>query len=157
MKFTCISIVLFFSATIQSNAQNLDQRVLASSGQALSNSTGSITFTIAEPITSTMTNSTGTLNNGFHQGSLVVTNITEAIGNISFKVYPNPTTLNVTVENTQNGSTLVELFDSKGQLLIRKNFIEMSEVINLSSYADGTYFLKLNQHNTYKIIKTQNH
>lgn len=156
MKFTCISIVMLFINCIHCNAQDFGQPVLSSSGQSFSNGAGSIAFTIAQPLTSTMTNTNNALNYGFNPGSIVVTNITEAVGNISFKVHANPTDLNVFVENTQNGSILAELYDSNGQLLIRKNFIEVSEVINLGSYVDGTYFLKLNQHNTYKIIKTQN-
>jgi len=70
MKPIFLLFILFFSTQI-TNSQNNKPQVLASSGKILSNSEITINFTVGELITTSLTNGTTTINQGFHQGQIL--------------------------------------------------------------------------------------
>lgn len=58
------------------------------------------------------------------------------------KIYPNPFTGKVTVETTFKSGTIA-LTNAIGQLLLTKLINSQKEILNLSSYANGIYFIKI--------------
>lgn len=153
MKFTKTLIVLLLCITINSYAQNKDQFVNTINRNTFNNNCTE--YDNIDPFSNTLTTMTKKTVHNLQIAHIEVTNITEAVGNISYKVYSNPILQNLTIENTQNNRTLMELYNSQGQLLLRINFIEDIEILNLNDYLEGSYYMKLNQTNIYKISKTQ--
>lgn len=60
-------ILLFFLFSIYTNAQSISNQVIASGGTFYQTNTGSIAYTIAEPVSTTLTSGGKTLTQGFHQ------------------------------------------------------------------------------------------
>ncbi|MBT8375588.1 MAG: T9SS type A sorting domain-containing protein [Bacteroidia bacterium] len=76
----------------------------------------------------------------------------------NFRVYPNPTTDNMTLKYQNSEPTTVRIFDAAGKLLHYKKDAELSigYNIDLSSYNSGIYFVRLNNtlgQITKKVIK----
>ena len=102
-------------------------------------------------------------NNCFKYDTIVIT-VTHklAINNNSandfVKIYPNPTSgiINLEIENLNNNSISVEIFDILGNKVYYKNFenyINFVESIDLSSQSKGIYLVKININGTEKINK----
>ena len=77
------------------------------------------------------------------------------VKDVSIQVYPNPTNdvINVKADNTINS---IQLYDAQGRLLLTKMVNENSQVLNLSSYSSGIYFINIATSagkQTQKIIK----
>lgn len=73
----------------------------------------------------------------------------------SIQVYPNPANdiLNVKADNTINS---IQLYDAQGRLLLTKMANENTQVLDLSSYSSGIYFINISTSvgkQTQKIIK----
>lgn len=85
------------------------------------------------------------------------TNLTVADNQFSSKlsVYPNPSNGVFNIEIEDNGS--IQVYDLVGKQIMNKNIQSGNSTINLSSFSQGIYFLKitndLNQTKTVKIIK----
>lgn len=136
------------------------QQVIATAGSTLSNSDGSISFTIGEGITQAFTRGDKVITQGFQQPNLMVSIINE-FRDINFKIsaYPNPTTdiLNVSIEEGNNQRLLILLFDFNGKLFQKRN-IETSKIeIAFRELPNGIYILKIydgiREIKSFKIIK----
>ncbi len=80
---------------------------------------------------------------GVSQCSSLVSVAENHIVNSQIKVYPNPTKGNLHVENNSDSEVLViEIFDLKGRLVLRKNITVNSKIISLDEgFESGLYFL----------------
>ena len=98
----------------------------------------------------------------FNSGSVGIKNITEAA---SFRVYPNPTTGQLIIDNGQlttaplshpegGKQPTIEIFNVVGQVVFKSHLSKLSPEtsIDLSHLANGMYFLKIDN-KTFKIIK----
>jgi hypothetical protein len=71
----------------------------------------------------------------------------------SLKIYPNPATenLQLVLDNTYFGTTTVSITDVLGRILwetkLDKNSSILTQEINVSSWASGTYCLRLQSKN----------
>lgn len=140
--------------------QALSPEVISSGGTVFQYASGSLAWTLGEPVTATL-GSTNQLTQGFHQPLLKLVSVQEQTPEILVSVFPNPTTDFVTI---QVGKSTIEyrfsLYAMDGKLLQNK-LVAVSEAalpqqVSLTSYAMGTYLLVLQygtQTNTYKIIK----
>ncbi|CAM1345260.1 hypothetical protein [Tenacibaculum amylolyticum] len=70
MKQFIFIIILLISSSLFS--QTLERTIIGSSGQTLSNANASINFTVGELVTTTNSNGTITLNQGFHQEVIIL-------------------------------------------------------------------------------------
>ncbi len=66
-------------------------------------------------------------------------------------VYPNPFLNDLNIGNLKIGDQL-ELFDQNGRILFRKSATSSLEIIQLSNFEKGSYFLKI-ENVVYKVIK----
>ena len=135
------------------NAQNADLQLISASGQSTTQGQVTLDYSIGEVVTSTFTANNTTLTQGFQQGKLTVTDIADP-EQVDFEllVYPNPVKTELMIETVVQGKEY-ELYDFNGKLK-KKGTINSSKVsIDMSGYASGTYFFRINGTKTHKIIK----
>lgn len=78
---------------------------------------------------------------------------TEDFQNIDFRLYPNPANAHITVELSDVSSTYkLEMFDVLGKKVYASE-IQKSGIIDVSSFASGTYLVKLNSENKTNIVR----
>lgn len=148
-----IYLSAFLLAPLLGQAQDLDQNVTATAGAYSENATGSLSWTIGETVVETVSDGTNTLTQGFQQGNLSVTTLikkTELSSNL--KVYPNPVENILHVETDKTGMDY-QLLNINGQAVSNGKLENMTQEINFSDLPAGTYFLKINNEKTHKIIK----
>lgn len=136
------------------------QQIFSTSGKIISNGNLSLSYTIGEPLVSRSSNNEITLSNGFQHA--IIAKITRINDNL-FKdnellVYPNPSSGILNVYNKTNNIKLdINIYTLDGQLIFTKKYEELiSEQLNLSSYSNALYILKIedeqfHKFNTYKI------
>jgi hypothetical protein len=161
MKNT-IPILLFFACISLAKAQSISPQVIASAGTHSTGSNIQLSWTLGEPVITTVSNGNNIITQGFHQTLLTVTAVDENnISDINITVFPNPTSeiLNISLANNQKDLQL-ELFDINGKLLQTQqiNATQNMANINMSEYARANYLLRLyaadgSINNTYKIGK----
>jgi len=135
------------------------QEIISTQGDYFTNGTGSLSWTIGEPITETYSSASNDLSQGFQQTELQATLVEEAIIDITVQIYPNPVSdfLNISIDQQKiNHSFLI--FDAQGKLLKNEVILSSSSIIDFSLYTKGIYFLKIQNKDkqlikTYKIVK----
>jgi hypothetical protein len=81
---------------------------------------------------------------------------TQLKDNLSFKLYPNPSNGIFIIESSTNAETNVEVFDIAGRLVFQNSYNNKQTELDLTSYSNGLYLVKLNserQSATFKISK----
>jgi hypothetical protein len=146
--YPCLFIL--FCSCANSHAQSIAPQVIASGGNFISSSAGSISYTIGEAVTPTLSGGGHILTQGFQQPTDIVNGLLEidkeAFG--SFSVYPIPAVdkLWFGYEFPTQGLVKVELYNTLGQKLdftITEAY-ESGKVIHsfdCTPYAAGQYIL----------------
>lgn len=138
------------------SAQSLDRQVIGTSGRQYVTAGARVVFTIGEPLTSTLTADEGVITQGFHQGTITVTSVAGMRNPLSVKVYPNPVTQSLTVENPTDG-TAWRLHALDGHLLGSGTLIKGANLLNLSMLRQAVYTLSISspdgERNAYRIVK----
>jgi hypothetical protein len=136
------------------------QEVVTTAGSYGETTSGSLSWTIGEPVIETITNETNTLTQGFQQSKLTVTTINDLkVSGIELSVYPNPTNsfLSIEVKTDKQRDFLLSLFDLNGRLILQKKMAGNKQTIKMQNYKPGTYILKVTEANkeirTYQIVK----
>jgi hypothetical protein len=157
-KTILITILMILSGLIW--AQESSLQVISASGTDFSGENYSISYTLGEPIYTTLVSDDYVLTQGFHQTSYTVTRLDQyAEEELDIQVYPNPTTrfLNVVSDNS-NYSCL--LFDMSGRIIAKENVTSGSITLDLAAYSEGAYYLNIIDSNgksmaKYKIVKNK--
>jgi len=136
------------------------QEVISPGSKTQTTAGHELSWTVGEAVTTTISDGTNTLTQGFHQSKLIVTAIDELlVSDLELKVYPNPTSEFVIISsNKLYDKSSYSLFNLSGKLLENKIISASETRVNLKNYASGTYLLKLqykpNQSlQTFKIVK----
>ncbi|MFW5761044.1 MAG: T9SS type A sorting domain-containing protein [Cyclobacteriaceae bacterium] len=148
-----IIYIAFLLSPLLGQAQDLDQNVKGTAGNYSESGTASLNWTIGETVVETVSDGTNTLTQGFHQGNLSVTTLiekTELISNL--KVYPNPVENILHVETDKIGVDY-QLLNINGQAVSNGKLENKNNEVKFSDLPAGTYFLKINNQKTHKIIK----
>ncbi len=157
---TIIRVLTIILMLFLANNNLYAQKVISANGGTANAAGHTVSWTIGEPVIATISDANNTLTQGFHQTKLTVTAINDIqVSGVEIKVYPNPTSdfVNVHFSKTlENPSYL--LFDLSGKLLQQKNIESTDVKINMTSFAEGSYILKLNHRGsqslqTFKIVK----
>jgi hypothetical protein len=163
-KLIALIGAVFIMGTV-SYAQSTAPQSVNSSGTKMSQSNGSLSFTVGELVVLNLTDSQGnTLGGGFTAGATLTTvSIKETDPVVlDVKVYPNPTTelVNIQINHSIIEQVVLSITDLQGKEVYSGKYAGVSNVIgvNTASYATGTYMLTLKDKNnqvlgTYKIIK----
>lgn len=133
------------------------------SGNDVTGSGGSVSYSLGQIDYITSTGSNGIITEGLQQPFeiSIITGNEEKHINLSASVYPNPSAdfmiLNIEKEELKSMSYM--LFDMQGKLIAQKNITNNQTNINISEFANNTYFLKIiddtNELKTFKIIKNK--
>jgi hypothetical protein len=139
---------------------SFSQQVVATSGNTLQKSTGSISFTLGEPVTGTFAKENTTLTQGFHQPTLTIVSTDEYLNeNISCRVYPNPTSdlVHLEMKNEEVENMVYILYGAEGKELMKKNIESSITEISFDGLNPAIYILIVEKDGkdleTYKIIK----
>lgn len=68
------------------------------------------------------------------------------IGDLSVKIYPNPTTGRIKIEIApfeKNSTGSIGVYDMNGRLVLRQEYLSPVNAVDISNVQNGIYFLKL--------------
>lgn len=123
------------------NAQN---NTVSSGGEATTSNGGTVSYTVGQVFYQQKDNAQNSLVEGVQQPY----DITISTGNIespefSLTAYPNPTSdiLTLRKSNDHTGELYVTLYGYDGKLLFENNSKDTEVEIEMSSFAQGSYFL----------------
>lgn len=158
---TILSIILLFPGLF---AQDVDQQVISSAGgYDVSGGGISLSWTLGELVTSTVTSGGGELilTQGFQQSKLTVDaiEINPELG-ATVLIYPNPSVdmVNIKFSSPLSGETVISMLGPDGRAVFNEVLQAgiLTKQINMQGYPGGTYFLRIqnaNKLNVYKVIK----
>jgi hypothetical protein len=136
------------------------QQVVSTAGSSMSNASGSISYTIGEGVTRTISKGDNTLTQGFHQTTLTVSMINELKElDFTISVYPNPTTdlVNLIIGKENAVGLWYQVSDLNGKLVAQKELITNHVIIPFQYLKSGLYLLTVRDGNlnlkSFKIIK----
>ncbi|MFH0757461.1 MAG: T9SS type A sorting domain-containing protein [Bacteroidota bacterium] len=87
--------------------------------------------------------------------SIVSTGISSKVAR-EFRIYPNPTASEITIEANASGEYTLQLTKLNGQLLLEKEIADPTYILDLSPFARGIYFINIKSEDhvsTRKIVK----
>ena len=141
------------------SAQSASPDVISSAGNDFSNANLQVSWTMGEPIITTITDGNSILTQGFHQSHLSSVSILDLNSTIVFEAFPNPVIHELIIENSDEAiGHMMQINDRNGREIWSSAVTKNKETIDFSSYASGTYFLSLSKDGsaikTFKILKT---
>jgi hypothetical protein len=150
---------------IKANAQKISPQSINSNGKKMTQSNGSLSFTLGEIVLTNDINTQGnSLRSGFTAGATLTTQSIQEpnINFLDIKVYPNPTSdlLNIRINHSSIQQFVISITDLQGKEVYNGTYSGIANTIgiNTSSFSNGSYILSLSDNNqqilgTYKIIK----
>jgi hypothetical protein len=138
------------------------QEVIAAGGESHSNSSGSISYTIGEPVIETLSSVNNVLTQGFQQSDIIVTTLSEAKSlNFQITAFPNPTKvfIKLKIEKEHISGMSYLICDLTGKVILQKDIAEQETDISFEGLAPSNYVLKILENNTelksFQIIKVK--
>jgi hypothetical protein len=156
MKQILLTTIILFAAILAPG-----QQVIAPTGSAGGASGIQVHWTLAEPVTKTISNTENTLTQGFHQTRLVITAIDDLIiENVNVSAFPNPATaiLNIKIEQAGNHVYSYRIESLDGRCVVQNPAFSGNGQINVENLTTGVYILSVLPDNrawikTFKIVK----
>jgi hypothetical protein len=85
--------------------------------------------------------------------NFIFTNLSKSIRkNETIRVYPNPANNQITIYNIPSTKLTLTIQNTLGEIVFTKNDFSASETIDVSGFASGVYFVRVNQ-TSIKFIK----
>ena len=142
----------------KSSERQARQQVIATSGTYFENSSGSIAFTLGEPVIATLTEGDKILTQGLHQGEIGV--IPDFIlPDLDFEItaFPNPAYDRVTLMSERYDGLFYSLYTLQGDIILQGYLTSDHAEIDFTALKPSIYLLKVTEGNntmkTFKIIK----
>lgn len=145
-------------------SQTIAPEVLGTAGEQSQAGTTTVTWTMGEPLTETISGSGNTITQGFHQPRYTLVALdSPLLEGLGIEVYPNPTNGEVfmSIDREENSRLDVQLVDMTGRILgTRSTWLQQEKIsFDLSQVATGYYFLRVIQEDgsmfkAYKVSKT---
>ena len=148
-KFTFL--LLFACIGFSAHSQTLSPTVISSSGGFYSNSSGMLSFTVAEmTMVQTFTSSGNILMQGFQQPEDLSVGINEIpVASGELLIYPNPTNGSFTLSFQSNNASeaSIRIYKLAGQVVLEKQLSQSAGLntinFDISAYSQGMYILQL--------------
>jgi hypothetical protein len=122
------------------------QEIITPIGDFFTNSSGSMSSTLGEPVNETFSGSLNVLTQGFQQSKLTITSLKE-LPNLDYTIiaFPNPAKEYVTIKSTskKNENLLYEIYDNSGKLLKKKQFDGSETQISFCDLKPSDYYVKV--------------
>ncbi len=131
------------------------QEVISCAGKEYNSNGIALSWTIGEPVTSTINNGNTILTQGFQQSNLAITAVKEESLNL-YKIYPNPTRNRFTIEQNNSSNTVALLHNLEGKLMKTIQLSGVTTSVYIEEIPAGVYILTItneNKNNIFKIIK----
>ncbi len=163
-KLTISTSVLsvFLLVVTAAQAQHIERQVTASAGDySQAPNFGSLHWTLGETATETLTSGGIRLSQGFHQLYVLTVGVDQAEAeSFSLKVFPNPASSSVSIQNEHSGPLEWQLFDVSGKQLLQQALPAFSlQTVDLHTLPAGVYLLRATDERhkvrTFKIVKVQ--
>lgn len=157
-------LLLFCLSCVLANSQSIERDVIATAGDHFIAPTFSLSWTLGEPVTETISNDDLMLTQGFHQGSeFKLTAIREPLAEqFDITVFPNPTPdiLNIRFNSEMNEIITVQLYSMSGEKILFERTQDKNIQLNLANLSNASYLLSLRKNDgalitTYVINKTR--
>lgn len=140
----------------------LAQRSTTVSGATVSNSNGTLSYSIGESFTTFKTNDTYSVNSGVVQTYFIAETLSTPESDavmLTWKAYPNPTTdvlvLSAPIEKASNYT--YELYSIDGKAITKGRLESDQTNVSMQAFKSGTYILNLSANNqlikSFKILK----
>ena len=154
-KFILLIAIILSGLSLQA------QTAISAAGGNGTGSGGSVSYTVGQIVYTTASGSNGSVAQGVQQPYeiSVVTGIEATDIDLSFSVYPNPSTdfLILKISNYNQEKYDYKLYNITGSLLLKDKVLSEETQINVQQMHSGTYFLKIisgyKEVKTFKIIK----
>jgi Secretion system C-terminal sorting domain len=169
-----VALLALIVTNLAVRSQSIDSHVVNSTGNSYSQGRYNIEWSVGElTLVGSMQSSTESIiiTNGFLQPAIanaVDSNAHRFFTKDEIKILPNPTynRIEINFSTEQKGTLYLNVYDANGKALtgtsLISNGILMSKFIDLSPFASGTYFLKIDlqpsegsirKTGSYKIVK----
>ncbi len=152
------NLLLFTFLLFFVNAQSEAQEVISSSGDYYDNGSISVSWTLGEPVTETISDGTNILTQGFQQSKLSATEIFNiSSDNINITLFPNPTQDYINLKTSDFKDLTYNISDINGRLLNEGKVVSQNTEISVNKLPAAVYFFKIINNNKviriFKIIK----
>jgi hypothetical protein len=120
------------------------QEVISASGTEFIQPSGSITYTLGEPVVETVSNSNSTLTQGFNQPWIDINTDVNGPVPVNISIYPNPTRhyLHLDIADSPSGHRY-EFFDAKGALVLSGRVEDRLTTLDIQHLSSGGYVFRL--------------
>jgi len=131
-----------------SNAQSVTPEVTATAGAHFAIPSIQLSWTLGEPITQTLSNSSAQFNQGFQQSNITLVGISDFDFEYSVEVFPNPTIDVVKVKLSESDfSGRMNIIDPTGKTIFEKDITDSEFLLDFAPYSQGIYLLNLTDEN----------
>lgn len=134
---------VFFLFLLTPNMSTFSQNLITTAGTSLVVEDLTISWSIGEPFTKTLTNHGIQLTQGFHQpesGSLTINHF--PVRQETYSIFPNPSHGDLFINTTNNIKNLkITLTDLQGRVFLVSNSIDVPSEIHLPPVSKGLYIL----------------
>ncbi len=136
-------------------SQSVSQSVVSTNGDYLTTGSAQLSFTLGEPVTETIRNSSCVLSQGFQQVFISVIpdpdNVNNFQSTVELSVFPNPTDymLHIKIEDGFDEGISAILFSLEGKKIGEFNLEEDLNSIDMQDLPAGIYLLKIVNHNQF--------
>ena len=136
------------------------QETISPVGGKATGAGGTANYTVGQLVYTTNTGTNGSIAQGVQQPyeiSTTASGVNETAINLEMRIYPNPTTIYLTLTVEDNLNLNYQLLDMYGKLIESKAVISNSTKINLKAQPSSTYLLRVTNKSelvkTFKVIK----
>lgn len=154
-QMTCLVFLLLGLGRIHG------QESPTSAGGEASGPSGVISYSIGQPMNSSISGDGGTVTYGVQQAYEISTTlgIDDETINLELSVYPNPTANYLTLKVDETDELIYQLYNLQGKVIKNEIVNNNSTNIDLQGQPSATYFLAVLKNKqivkTFKIVKTQ--
>ena len=151
-KLTLVWVSVLTASTLSA------QEVISTQGDDYTSSNGSISYTIGEVVTNTISDGSNDLTQGFHQTNWNFLGLEDHAPEYEAIVFPNPTSEILNIKASMFENVNYTMFDALGKIVMQSNLEGNMTTLQVSQLAAGSYTLQLtdsSQQNlkTFKLVK----